>query len=259
MKHEIGNRTYIVADVDPLDVDGVRTVEVGGGAVAARLPRAAAVLRPARGQRPGLVAVDLPGRVRAGAVRPGVLPRAGARAAPAPAAAGHELPGPASRSARRRSSRSACRARGRAAARGSASWTASPRSAHRSRGRSDTTLPSSLALPLAHTPNISDSGPASRSRKPQLVQRVRGCWASGDGGAGVAVVPPLGGECRGPRATGSGPGPGRGRRPPGGPGPCSSASSGSSPKEYVGTSRGSSSSTGSRSPGDRSPGWSRSL
>ena len=27
--HEIGNRTYIVADVDPLDVDGVRTVAVG--------------------------------------------------------------------------------------------------------------------------------------------------------------------------------------------------------------------------------------
>ena len=27
--HEIGNRTYIVADVDPLDVDGIRTVEVG--------------------------------------------------------------------------------------------------------------------------------------------------------------------------------------------------------------------------------------
>ncbi len=27
--HEIGNRTYIVADVDPLDVDGVRTLEVG--------------------------------------------------------------------------------------------------------------------------------------------------------------------------------------------------------------------------------------
>ncbi len=31
MKHEIGNRTYIVADVDPLDVDGVRTVTVGVG------------------------------------------------------------------------------------------------------------------------------------------------------------------------------------------------------------------------------------
>ena len=30
-QHEIGNRTYIVADVDPLDVDGVRTVEVGSG------------------------------------------------------------------------------------------------------------------------------------------------------------------------------------------------------------------------------------
>jgi hypothetical protein len=29
MQHEIGNRTFIVADVEPLDVDGVRTVEVG--------------------------------------------------------------------------------------------------------------------------------------------------------------------------------------------------------------------------------------
>jgi hypothetical protein len=29
MKHEFGRRTYIVADVDPLDVDGVRTLEVG--------------------------------------------------------------------------------------------------------------------------------------------------------------------------------------------------------------------------------------
>jgi hypothetical protein len=29
--HEIGNRTYIVANVDPLDVDGVRTVAVGAG------------------------------------------------------------------------------------------------------------------------------------------------------------------------------------------------------------------------------------
>lgn len=27
--HEIGSRTYVVADVDPLDVDGVRTVAVG--------------------------------------------------------------------------------------------------------------------------------------------------------------------------------------------------------------------------------------
>jgi hypothetical protein len=26
---EIGNRTYIVADVDPLDLDGVRTMQVG--------------------------------------------------------------------------------------------------------------------------------------------------------------------------------------------------------------------------------------
>lgn len=27
--HEIGNRTYIVADVDPLDLDGVRTLQIG--------------------------------------------------------------------------------------------------------------------------------------------------------------------------------------------------------------------------------------
>jgi hypothetical protein len=27
--HEIGNKTFIVADVDPLDVDGVRTIGVG--------------------------------------------------------------------------------------------------------------------------------------------------------------------------------------------------------------------------------------
>ncbi|MCW2766826.1 MAG: hypothetical protein JWO11_2785 [Nocardioides sp.] len=31
MQHEFRNRIYIVADVDPLDVDGVRTVEVGVG------------------------------------------------------------------------------------------------------------------------------------------------------------------------------------------------------------------------------------
>ena len=30
-QHEIGKRTYIVADVEPLDVDGVRTVLVGAG------------------------------------------------------------------------------------------------------------------------------------------------------------------------------------------------------------------------------------
>lgn len=27
--HEIGNRKYLVADVEPLDVDGIRTVQVG--------------------------------------------------------------------------------------------------------------------------------------------------------------------------------------------------------------------------------------
>jgi VIT1/CCC1 family predicted Fe2+/Mn2+ transporter len=29
--HEIGSRTYVVADVEPLDVDGTRTVAVGSG------------------------------------------------------------------------------------------------------------------------------------------------------------------------------------------------------------------------------------
>ena len=31
MQHEIGKRTFFVADVELLDVDGVRTVEVGTG------------------------------------------------------------------------------------------------------------------------------------------------------------------------------------------------------------------------------------
>ena len=31
IKHEIGNRTYLIAPVEPLDVDGVRTVQVGTG------------------------------------------------------------------------------------------------------------------------------------------------------------------------------------------------------------------------------------
>ena len=29
MKHEFRNKTYLVADVEPLDVDGVRTAQVG--------------------------------------------------------------------------------------------------------------------------------------------------------------------------------------------------------------------------------------
>ena len=32
MRHEFGSRTYLVAPVEPLDVDGVRTVEVGTAA-----------------------------------------------------------------------------------------------------------------------------------------------------------------------------------------------------------------------------------
>jgi hypothetical protein len=29
MKHEIGKRTFVIADVEPLDTDGVRTIQVG--------------------------------------------------------------------------------------------------------------------------------------------------------------------------------------------------------------------------------------
>jgi hypothetical protein len=32
MQHEFRNKTYVLADVEPLDVDGVRTVEVGTAA-----------------------------------------------------------------------------------------------------------------------------------------------------------------------------------------------------------------------------------
>lgn len=32
MQHEFRNKTYILADVEPLDVDGVRTVQVGTAA-----------------------------------------------------------------------------------------------------------------------------------------------------------------------------------------------------------------------------------
>ena len=74
MTHEIGNRTYIVADVDPLDVDGVRTLAVGVGlwvlAFVALLPFYGRLEDTGR----VLVAVDLPGRVRPRALRPGVLP-----------------------------------------------------------------------------------------------------------------------------------------------------------------------------------------
>lgn len=33
-QHEIGRRTYLIAPVEPLDVDGVRTVQVGTGVFA---------------------------------------------------------------------------------------------------------------------------------------------------------------------------------------------------------------------------------
>ena len=73
-QHEIGRRTYIVAQVEPLDVDGVRTTEVGTAlwllGFLGLLPFWGALA----GQRPHLVAVDLPRRLRPRPLRPGVLP-----------------------------------------------------------------------------------------------------------------------------------------------------------------------------------------
>ena len=78
-------------------------------------------------------------------------------------------------------------------------------------------------------------------------------WASADVRAAVAVVPALGGQVAALQRQGADPAEAE-VRATSRTWAFSSASSGSSPKEYVGTSRGSSSATGSRSPGDRSPG-----
>ena len=76
MVHEIGNRTYIVAPVDPLDLDGVRTMQVGTALWAVAFVAAAALLRPAARGRAPVVAVDLRRRLRPRARRLG--PRASA-------------------------------------------------------------------------------------------------------------------------------------------------------------------------------------
>ena len=57
-----------------------------------------------------------------------------------------------------------------------------------------TARPSSLASPLAQTPKDSLSGPAIRTRKPQLRQWWGADWASGESGPPSAVVPPLRGQ-----------------------------------------------------------------
>ena len=77
--HEIGKRTYIVADVEPLDVDGTRTVAVG----TALWLLGFLVLLPFYGRLEeddhAVVDVDLPRRLRPRAVRLGPLPTPPAR------------------------------------------------------------------------------------------------------------------------------------------------------------------------------------
>ena len=78
MKHEIGNRTYIVAQVEPLDVDGVRTTEVGTALWLLGFLGLLPFWGTLAGERADVVALDLPRRLR---------PRASAGSSTAAAAA----------------------------------------------------------------------------------------------------------------------------------------------------------------------------
>ena len=73
MVHEIGNRTYLVADVEPLDLDGVRTMQVGTALWALAFVLLLPFYDRLRG-RPPVVAVDLRRRLRSRAGRLGPLP-----------------------------------------------------------------------------------------------------------------------------------------------------------------------------------------
>ena len=258
MTHEIGNRTYIVADVEPLDVDGVRTVAGRHRAVAGR--RSWRCCRSTAASRtPGtLVALDLPGRLRARPVRPGVLPAPQARTHGA--ARGRGRLGAESEALRTvsSSSRRACRATGSGSGCGSCCLASCTSECAPQPWSKETTRPSSLASPLAHTPNVSDSGPAIRTRKPQVEHGSGADWASGEPRAAVAVVPPLGGELAALERE----------RPDAAEAELVGDAAGSAPRRRrrAGRRRRSTSapaagrrrSTGSRSPGERSPGWIRS-
>ena len=74
MTHEIGNRTYIVADVEPLDVDGVRTVQVGVALWVIGFVAMLPFYPRLEDAGPRLDAVDLRRRLRARPAGPGVLP-----------------------------------------------------------------------------------------------------------------------------------------------------------------------------------------
>ena len=176
MQHEIGNRTFFVADVEPLDVDGVRTVEVG---TALWLVGFLALL-PFYGR------LEEAGNTGGcGPAWPGSASgcsgwsTAGAGASARPSAACAELELAQSRSI---SSEVSVSNTGTGSGSGScflasrtSEWAPQPWS-------NDTTRPSSLASPLAQTPNSSESGPAMRTRKPQVVQLSGAERASGASG-----------------------------------------------------------------------------
>ena len=94
-QHEIGNRTYMVADVEPVDPDGIRTVQVGAALWVIAFRRPAALLWPASRFGSGVVAVDLLGRLRPRPVRLRVGPQTAQStyAAPTPPLTGPAPPG----------------------------------------------------------------------------------------------------------------------------------------------------------------------
>ena len=280
MQHEIGNRTYIVADVEPLDVDGVRTVEVGTVRLADRLPGAAAVLRPARATpaAPGGCGPAWPGSgwgCSGWSTAAGGAGRAGAPRAPSAGLSG-AAPSLAAEVSRLARSHLDHRARG--------------SRLRRTRSRrvrvSKTRSGQRLGLVLLGQPHLGVraaavveatppgrrrwrrrwrrrrrcrlSGPAIRTRKPQLRAVVRRRLGDGRLGAAVAVVPALRGEVAALHGEGADPAEAEVLGDLRGSAPCRRCRAGRRRRSTSGPGAGPRRSTGSRSPGERSPGWIRS-
>ena len=205
MKHEIGNRTYIVADVEPLDVDGVRTVEVGSAlwliGFVALLPFYGELQDNGRvwwlwtclaGFGLGLFGLEYCRRRRkARAERDSTLPRCRLRPAADPVAAGRGV-GPGVRRALRaaRRGRGRHRRRGPAGRRARATRSAHPRrrfrhgsgggsaAAARSRGRRHGTRPDAAGAVARDVPRpggaaVRGAGPRPRRARPLRPRRRR--------------------------------------------------------------------------------------
>ena len=254
MKHEIGNRTFIVADVEPLDVDGVRTIEVG--TITWLIGFVALLPFYSRLEDDGhtwwlwtcLAGFGL-GPVRAGVLPPAPERPRRARGTSRRARLNRWSVLEASTSSMLRVSKTgsgsgwgSCLLASR-----TSEWAPQPWS-------SATTRPSSLASPLAQTPKVSASGPAigPGSRRCGRVRARTGRAASrGRRRRRTSARRPR----RGPRRRACAPGRGRGPGRPRGSAPCRRSRAGRRRRSTSGPAAGRRRSTGSRSPGDRSPGW----